>query len=78
MKFWAFFIKGIIYRDLNTNSNFRKCFKILQTEINPEKNTGDYTYTKQATGKISLILAKGIFLKQLNTVYTQRIFLGAV
>jgi len=53
VKFWAFFIKGIIYRDLNTNSNFRKCFKILQTEINPEKNTGDYTYTRQATGKFS-------------------------
>ena len=53
VKFWAIFIKGIIYNDLNTNSNFRKCFKILQIEINPEKNTVDYTYTKQATGKFS-------------------------
>ena len=46
--------------------------------MNLENFTGDYTHTKQATGKITLILAKGIFLKQLNIDYTQRIFLGAV
>ena len=56
VKVWAIFIEGIIYTDLNTNSNFRKRLIILQKEYSSEKIAVDYIWSKHATGTISWIL----------------------